>query len=181
MRRDGLFPKVAMAAAMLVAAGGAAQALTREEGMARAQALTREAAKNRPVVAKPTYDPLDPNAPWQARFEAIDADHDRRITRDEARAHANRRFEAMDTNHDGKVDAAEWAEFHRPRGKAAPTPEQVAKSAREADADFAAADTNRDGQIDRAEALAAVESAFGRADVNRRGAIFDWEYRRFAW
>ena len=146
MRRDGLFPKVAMAAAMLVAAGGAAQALTREEGMARAQALTREAAKNRPVVAKPTYDPLDPNAPWQARFEAIDADHDRRITRDEARAHANRRFEAMDTNHDGKVSKEEML-----AAMAKHDAERAQKRGQFVDAMFKRLDTNGDGMLSQDE------------------------------
>lgn len=181
MRTDGFLLRGALAAAMLVVVCAPSQALTREEGKARAQALTREAAKNRPAVPKPEFDPLDPNAPWQVRFEAIDTDHDGRITREEARAHADRRFAAMDTNHDGRVSPAEWAEFHRPRGRLAPSPEQAAKSAREAEADFAAADGDHDGAIDRGEWQTAVDAAFARADVNRRGTVFNWEYRRFAW
>lgn len=180
--------RLGLASAVLLAVSTTSpSALTVEEGRARARAAAEAAAKAKaaqpvaPARVEPARDPLDPTAPWQARFDAMDTDHDGRLTREEARAHGDRQFDAMDTDKDGKASPAEWAVFHRPRSKVPLAAAQIEKLAGEASAAFAAADRNHDGSLTREEWRAAIDAHLTRADVNRRGSIFDWEYRRFAW
>lgn len=187
MTATSLFRLGLVSAALLAVSATSSSALTVEEGRARARAATEAAAKARaaqpvaPVRAEPARDPLDPTAPWQTRFEAMDADHDGRLTREEARAHGDRQFDAMDTDKDGKASPAEWATFHRPRSKVPLSAVQIEKLTGDASAAFTAADRNHDGALTREEWRAAIDDHLTRADVNRRGSIFDWEYRRFAW
>lgn len=103
---------------------------------------------------------------------------DRVVTRADAMARADQRFDALDTDHDGKISAAERAALPQrgPRGldgEAGP-PRRGGGGARMLER----ADANRDGVITRGEFRAMAAAGFDRQDVNRDGKIDPSERRQ---
>ncbi|HEX7915282.1 EF-hand domain-containing protein [Rudaea sp.] len=93
------------------------------------------ALANATAFAAPPPDPTDPTQPstpmqrsgqvespasLQARFEALDLNHDGYIDKTEASANKmlSAQFDKLDANHDGKLSPAEFA---KAKGLAAPT------------------------------------------------------------
>jgi hypothetical protein len=95
-------------------------------------------------------------------FNAMDTNHDGKVSRDEHAAAARRMFQQMDANHDGKVTADEMDAAH----------EKVTGRATAKD-DLAAAEKIREVDQDGDGVLTASEHAFGsrstfdKMDTNR--------------
>lgn len=88
------------------------------------------------ALAEPPQDPVDPTQPstpmqqrigqvdspasLQARFEALDLNHDGYVDRTEASANKtlSMQFDKLDANHDGKLS---FAEFSKAKGLTPPT------------------------------------------------------------
>ena len=100
-----------------------------------------------------------------ARFEAMDADGDGKISPDEHTAAATRMFDTMDGNDDGKVTAAEMDVAHQKLlGK---------KHVKSAKGEMSAAekikiiDTNGDGLLTQDELSMAAMAMFEKMDTDR--------------
>ena len=112
-----------------------------------------------------------------------DADGDGTVTREEAVAAADARFAALDTNHDGSVTADEMRGGMRnggPQGAAAPPPaaavSPMASMNRQQFHDgalrqFDRVDANHDGKVDQAEIGAYREMMRGRRQERQGGAM----------
>ncbi|MFT3792629.1 MAG: EF-hand domain-containing protein [Rudaea sp.] len=104
-------------------------------GILAVSATITFALANAAAFAAPPQDPADltpPSTPMQrsgqadspasvqARFQALDLDHDNYIDRTEASANKtlSAQFDKLDANHDGKLSLAEFA---KARGLASPT------------------------------------------------------------
>jgi Ca2+-binding EF-hand superfamily protein len=158
-----------MIAAVIVATAGA-------PAFATAAAPTAQPAAKAPVAAAPkptTRSEFLSNI--QARFNAIDANHDGLIDANEvtaaqqkevqqARAAELQRLEAefnrLDTNHDGQLSKAEFMAA-APPVRARETPQQL----------IAAMDGNKDGKISLQEYEAAPLSNFNKLDTNHDGTV----------
>ena len=104
-------------------------------------------------------------------FEAMDADRDGKVTRDEHAAAARRMFVAMDRNKDGKVTAAEMAGAHeRVAGRKAKAGELSAAEK------IKAIDTDGDGVLAAAEHAAGSRTMFDAMDSDRSGALDKAEF-----
>jgi hypothetical protein len=174
---SGTIRLAVVATAIIFAATSSVLALTREEARVRAEARARAAA----AAPAPTAAGLDPLAPWQIRFDAMDANRDGRVTLDEARAHAEKAFKAMDKDGDGKLSPREFVAAHTPASVNGVIPPTAARATAEAKYTFSTLDTNHDGTLDLDEWKAAVDANFAKADVKKHGSIFRWEFRRFPW
>lgn len=86
-----------------------------------------------------------------AADQAARPDHKAPMTRAEVKARVDARFNAMDTNHDGIVTRAEFD-----AARAAMKAKFEARMKERADARFAAMDTDKNGQISKAEYDAAL-------------------------
>lgn len=106
----------------------------------------------------------------QARFEAVDADKDGKITRAEAMAYGEARFAKADTDGDGKLSRAEMEAQMIERMKAS-IEKRLDKRLEKADAD-------KDGAISKAEAEALGDRFFARMDRDDDGEIERREIRR---
>ena len=104
------------------------------------------------------------------RFAAADANHDGKLSRQEAMDYfATQIFESRDLNHDGKLT---WREWH-------------VRGAEERKAGFDNADKDKDGTVDLAEAKAYAHKRglyaeeFGKADTNHDGFVTREEAQAF--
>jgi hypothetical protein len=118
-----------------------------------------------------------------ATFATLDADHDGRVSTNEAAADAGfvAAFATMDANHDAFVSDAEYrayAKVDTAQGAehAAPNSAVVARDA------FATLDADHDGRISAAEASAdaGFGGSFAAMDSNGDGFVTDAEYRAHA-
>ncbi len=100
-----------------------------------------------------------------AVFQALDADHDGFLTRDELRAHPRLllKFDAIDTNRDGRISDDELQAWHAAHLRQPGSEGQA----------FTALDTNGDGRIERAELPDDVRARawFDAADTNHDGVV----------
>lgn len=124
-------------------------------------------------------DPQDgPRGPRPDPLAMADINKDGVVTREEMLAGVQARFNAMDTNHDGKVTAEEreaFAAANRPRmgGMRAPKDLTLADEQARATRMFDMIDTNHDGKIDATERAAAAQRMMGM----RRGGGGGWRGR----
>jgi Ca2+-binding EF-hand superfamily protein len=104
-----------------------------------------------------------------ARFEALDANGDGKISPDEHSAAAARMFEKMDENGDGKVTASEMEAAKQKmladRGMKGP------KSPMSAADKIKTIDTNGDGVLSADEHAAGAKAMFDRMDTNDDGTL----------
>jgi Ca2+-binding EF-hand superfamily protein len=116
-----------------------------------------------------------------ARFNAIDANHDGKISKDEMAAEQQRelqqakaaitrkleeQFRQLDTNHDGKLSLQEFMAAAPPI-RTSETPEQM----------VARLDTNHDGKVGPDEFRAPELAKFNRIDTNHDGVVSPEELR----
>ena len=100
-----------------------------------------------------------------ARFEAMDADGDGKISPDEHTAAATRMFDTMDANKDGKVTAAEMDSAHQKLlGK---KHVKSAKSEMSAAEKIKIIDTNGDGVLTQDELSMAAMAMFEKMDTDQ--------------
>src|SRR6185437_2349757 len=102
------------------------------------------------------------------------------VSRAQYLAEYQARFAAMDTNHDGVLDSSEVAAAQQKELQAARADEQ-----KQLEAEFAKLDTNHDGQLSKAEFLAAArplqlnrtaQQAIAEVDTNKDGKISAAEF-----
>lgn len=94
------------------------------------------------------------------------------LTREEALARADRRFDALDTDHDGKITAAERAALpQRPRGTVDGTTKMPGRGHGMGDRMLERADANKDGVVTRDEFSAVATRMFDRQDANHDGRV----------
>lgn len=101
-----------------------------------------------------------------AEFNAMDANHDGKVSRDEHSAAARRMFQEMDRDGDGKVTASEMDAAHEQvtgRAKAGNEPSSADK--------IRAIDQDRDGVLTAAEHAHGSRTMFDRMDTNRDGSL----------
>ncbi|WP_294323409.1 EF-hand domain-containing protein [uncultured Sphingomonas sp.] len=92
------------------------------------------------------------------------------LTREEALARADRRFDALDTDHDGKITAAERAAMPQRPQPTGDGPMQGPGGHR-GDRMLERADTNKDGIVTRDEFRAVATRMFDRQDANKDGRV----------
>ncbi|WP_084581003.1 EF-hand domain-containing protein [Sphingomonas azotifigens] len=119
------------------------------------------------ALAAPAAAQDGPRGPRPDPLAMADQNKDGIVTRDEMLASVATRFNAMDANHDGKVTPEEREAYHaaqraRMAGRMAPKKDltladEQARAARL----FDRIDTNHDGKIDAAERQAAVQRMMG--------------------
>ena len=108
--------------------------------------------------------------PPMSGFQAMDADHDGKVTRDEHSAAAKKMFDAMDGNEDGKVTAAEMEAAHeRVAGRKAKPGEMKAAEK------IKTIDTDGDGVLSAAEHAAGSGTMFEAMDADRDGSLTEAE------
>ncbi len=123
----------------------------------------------------------NPDAPWRARFAAIDTDKSGAIDMAEMRSNAALVFAAMDANGDGKLTRDEYMAVRLGAQRGYNTSRQAAMQERKA-ARFAPMDTNRDGTVSEAEFVAHhADVLFAAMDRNGDGRITPTEFRRHRW
>jgi hypothetical protein len=94
------------------------------------------------------------------------------LTREEALARADRRFDALDTDHDGKITAAERAaQPERPRGTADGQTPMPGRGHHGGGRMLERADTDKDGMVTRKEFRAVAGRMFDRQDANHDGRV----------
>lgn len=120
------------------------------------------------------------------RLRRADADQDGYLSRAEAQQSAPRlaeNFDAIDANHDGRLSPQEIRNYARSRGavRAGARGQAAGVGSARIDARFAAADSDGDGQLSRAEAAALprVARKFERMDADGDGRLSADEFR--AW
>jgi Ca2+-binding EF-hand superfamily protein len=118
------------------------------------------------------------------RFNAVDANHDGKISKDELAAQQQRelqkakagiaqqmqaKFKQLDTNKDGQLSAAEFMAAAPPI-RTAETPDQMLQKL----------DSNRDAKVTADEFRAPQLAVFNKADANRDGVVTPDEMRAAA-
>ena len=121
--------------------------------------LTIAAGVTLPPLAKASDPPGMAGA--QARFKAMDANGDGRISAAEHAAGARKMFIAMDANRDGQVSAAEMDAVHG-RPDAADAEDRPLSSAEK----IRTLDTNGDGLLSSQEHADGSARLFGKMDLN---------------
>jgi Ca2+-binding EF-hand superfamily protein len=108
-------------------------------------------------------------------FGQADADHNGRLTPDEAWAWVRHRFEMSDHDHDGSLTREEFnAPVQQPpRGNRAPANQARQRST----AAFRGADANRDGKLTLEELHPGFDAWFRTMDADQNGAITREELR----
>lgn len=101
------------------------------------------------------------------RLQALDTDHDGRVSRAEFLAAADARFAAADSNHDGRLGPQELLD----------APDRAARRERLAARLVARLDSDHDGRVSREEYLAAARERFARRDRNGDGELERGEAR----
>lgn len=116
-----------------------------------------------------------PDAAQPRGFARADTNKDGAISREEAQARFNQRFDAMDKNHDGKVTPEEMR-ASRDGARAERTGQMQARM----DDYFKRVDTNHDGRLSRDEVNANMPRLardFDRLDANHDGQLTQDEIR----
>ena len=94
------------------------------------------------------------------------------LTRDEALARADRRFDAIDADHDGKISPAERAALpQRPRGTVDGVTPMPGRARGMGDRMLERANADKDGIVTREEFRAVAGRAFDRQDANHDGRV----------
>lgn len=94
------------------------------------------------------------------------------LTREEAMARADQRFDALDTDHDGKISAAERAAMpQRQRGTVDGATPMPGRGRGMGDRMLERADADKDGMITREEFRAVAARGFDRQDLNHDGRV----------
>ncbi|UFN50579.1 EF-hand domain-containing protein [Roseomonas sp. OT10] len=129
-----------------------------------------------PALAQPAPRPDAAGRPHgPARlFEAADANHDGRVTLDEAWALASARFAEADANRDGAVTPEELRDFARKQRGNRPIPVRMEQRG---EAMFRAIDADRDGRVTLAEFRPVAEAMFRARDRNGDGVLTREELR----
>lgn len=122
---------------------------------------------------------LNPDAPWQQRLAAIDANGDGAISIAEMTTNAENVFTAMDADNDAALTKDEFMALRMGPQNGFNPARQAEMQARKA-ARFAPMDKNADGKVDKAEFTADVAARFKAADRNQDGRITPREFRAHA-
>jgi len=127
-----------------------------------------------PVGAQTTQ-PAAPAAPaGESHFARRDTNGDGFIGKDEARGHVAEHFDAIDTDHDGRLSRNElkaaWTAHRGMKG------DKAGKGAGKA-GHLAMLDTDRDGKVSWAEFSAGIKAHFDRLDANHDGYLDAAELR----
>jgi len=130
-----------------------------------------------PALAQTPAAMAKPHMGAKARFAEMDADHDGFIERGEASGRLAKNFDAIDTDHDGKLSldeiraAMKMAAGKAATGQAPATSAMPAASAHGAKGKMSAMDTDGDGRLSLDEFLARDKALFVRLDVNHDGYL----------
>jgi Ca2+-binding EF-hand superfamily protein len=108
--------------------------------------------------------------PAMSGFQAMDANHDGKVTRDEHSAAARKMFVAMDANKNHKVTAAEMDAAH-----AKVTGQKAKPGDRTSAQKITVIDTNADGILTAEEHAAGSRSMFDAMDTDKDGALSEAE------
>src|SRR6478672_8269679 len=103
-------------------------------------------------------------------FQAMDSNHDGRISAQEHAAGAQAMFTRADANHDGAIDAQEMAASHAWMRGDHDRDERGMRGGMEARM-MARMDSNHDGVLTAAENAAASRAMFERMDANHDGKV----------
>ncbi len=126
-----------------------------------------------PALAQPLGQPLGPAGPMRRNFAAADANHDGRVSWDEAWAVMQARFAAADANRDGGLSLEEWLAAGGP-GRPAQPGRPAADPQRQQDrraSMFRALDADRNALVTLEEIRPVAEAWFRAFDANGDGAV----------
>ncbi|MDB5411786.1 MAG: hypothetical protein JWR10_121 [Rubritepida sp.] len=128
------------------------------------------------ALAQPATPPPSAPNPGARMFETMDANHDGRITWDEAWAFVTARFNTADADHSGGLTLQEFGTIRmmgRPDapGRPAPSPDRAARMDQMRAGMFRSLDANSDGSVTLIELQPFAEARFRAADANGDRAI----------
>ncbi|MGG6462424.1 EF-hand domain-containing protein [Solilutibacter silvestris] len=141
-------------------------------GAAAVTAIAQQMPSDPPAPGEPGAPPPKGHGRMMGGFMRLDADHDGKISRDEAAKDPKlaAKFDQLDANHDGFLDRSDFEAMRKEHGQKR----------------FAEMDTNHDGKVSKEEMLAAmakhdaerakkrgefVDAMFKRLDTNGDGAL----------
>lgn len=113
--------------------------------------------------------PLARRLPVEARFAALDVDHDGVLRRDEAEGHWTEIFDIMDADGDGRISAAEFMALPNPRLGSRDILMEMNDPQRYAA--FVRIDSKRQGSLTLDEFLAAAPELFDLLDRDHDGVL----------
>jgi len=105
----------------------------------------------------------------------IDQNNDGVISADEAAAHAEAAFQAMDADEDGTLTKDEFTRFHGGRGAGWGWHRPARQEWKEEH--FKEFDKDTDGKLTKAEFMDGHRAQFEAADANKDGKVTPWEFR----
>jgi len=121
----------------------------------------------------------------EAMFTRLDVNHDGKLDEADKTAHLNQRFDAMDADHNGSLSRDEFIAAHAkipmddgpPHG--GPRMGNPGKAMHEMGMMYHMADTNGDGAVSKDEFIAAHLKMFDQADSNHDGKLIPAERKAF--